>query len=315
MHPAFSVILFTVLSGAGYGVLFWLGLLVIAGQATRNPTLVIASAVFAALLISVGLLSSMAHLGRPERAWRAFSQWRSSWLSREGVAAVLSFVPLLGLILAMLLQASRPWQMGMAIAGCVMSIVTVFCTSRIYDTLKPIPAWNNAWVLTNYLLLAAASGAAILWSIGVLGFALPAHRGDVVILASLLALAGLVKWRYWRHIDRQPAIVDAASALALPAGTRVTPFEPPHTQANFLLKEMGFALARKHARRLRMLSIILIVVVPASLCTLAALATPMRPLIAAVLPMSVLLGVLVERWLFFAQARHVVMSYYDAAPT
>lgn len=315
MHPAFSVILFTVLSGAGYGVLFWLGVLVIAGQATRNPTLVIVSAVFAAALIVAGLLSSMAHLGRPERAWRAFSQWRSSWLSREGVAAIVSFVPLCGLVLAMSLPASRMWHVTMATGGCVMAVVTVFCTSRIYDTLKPVPAWNNRWVLANYLLLAAASGAAILWSIGVLGFALPAHRGDVAILAFLLTLAGLGKWCYWRYIDRRPMLVDAAAAMALPTGTRVTPFELPHTQANFLLKEMGFALARKHARRLRALAIALIAAVPTGLCALATLTLTMRSVVAAVLPLSVMLGMLVERWLFFAQARHVVMTYYDAGRT
>jgi DMSO reductase anchor subunit len=314
MHPAFSVIAFTTLSGAGYGLLFWLGLLVVAGQASRVPMLILVALAIALALISAGLLSSMAHLGRPERAWRAFGEWRTSWLSREGVAAVLSFVPLLGLAWITWSDGTRAWQAVFAVSGCAMAIVTVTCTSRIYDTLTPIPAWRTRWVLVNYLMLSAASGAVWLWAIGVLGFALPAHRGDVVILIAMLAAAAATKLLYWRRIDRRPTVVDAASALGLDAGTRVTPFEAPHTQANYLLKEMGFALARKHARRLRAIALILMSLVP-SVALLLCMASPTwRPAAAVISIVSTSLGLMTERWLFFAQARHLVMTYYDAKP-
>jgi DMSO reductase anchor subunit len=314
MHPAFSVIAFTTLSGAGYGLLFWLGLLVVAGQAARAPALILVALAIAFALVSAGLLSSMAHLGRPERAWRAFSEWRTSWLSREGIAAVLSYVPLLGLAWLTWSEGSRAWQVAFAVSGCAMAIVTVTCTSRIYDTLTPIPAWRTRWVLVNYLMLSAASGAVWLWAIGVLGFALPAHRGDVVILIALLAAAAVTKLLYWRRIDRRPTVVDAASALGLDAGTRVTPFEAPHTQANYLLKEMGFALARKHARRLRAIALILLSLVP-SVALLFCMTSPAwRPAAAVISIVSTSLGLMTERWLFFSQARHLVMTYYDAKP-
>ena len=93
MHPAYSVILFTTASGAGYGLLFWLAVLSVFDDLPADLTLGLAGLGLAFALITVGLLSSTAHLGRPERAWRAFSQWRTSWLSREGVAAVATFVP------------------------------------------------------------------------------------------------------------------------------------------------------------------------------------------------------------------------------
>lgn len=311
MHPALSVIAFTSLSGAGYGLLFWLGVLVAGGQAGRNPTLVLTALVVAAILVSAGLLASVAHLGRPERAWRAFSQWRSSWLSREGVVAVLSFVPMLVLALATWRGGAPGLQLAAAVAGCVLAIATVFCTARIYDTLKPIPAWHNRWTLPNYLLLAAASGAAWLWAIGVLGFALPGHRGDIAILLVLLVVAAAVKLVSWRRLDRAAQGFDTASAFALVPGSQVRSFESPHTESNFLLKEMGFALARKHARRLRALSLLLLAGVPA----LALLPTQLWPALrgpaAAILLPSVMLGVLVERWLFFAEARHLVMTYYQ----
>lgn len=314
MHPAFSVIAFTTLSGAGYGLLFWLGLLVVAGQAARAPVLILVALAIAFALVSAGLLSSMAHLGRPERAWRAFSEWRTSWLSREGIAAVLSYVPLLGLAWLTWSEGSRAWQVAFAVSGCAMAIVTVTCTSRIYDTLTPIPAWRTRWVLVNYLMLSAASGAVWLWAIGVLGFALPAHRGDVVILIALLAAAAVTKLLYWRRIDRRPTVVDAASALGLDAGTRVTPFEAPHTQANYLLKEMGFALARKHARRLRAMALILMSLVPSVVLLLCMASPAWRPAAAVISIVSTSLGLMTERWLFFAQARHLMMTYYDAKP-
>src|SRR4249919_987270 len=97
MHPALSVIFFTAISGCGYGLLFLLGLGLAANAQLfgRNEALLVLAtgAVFAA----AGLISSLFHLGQPQRAWRALSQWRSSWLSREGVASFCSFVPVVGL--------------------------------------------------------------------------------------------------------------------------------------------------------------------------------------------------------------------------
>jgi DMSO reductase anchor subunit len=315
MHPAFSVIFFTTLSGAGCGLLFWLGLLVAAGQAMRQPWLVIVSAVLAGILIGAGLLSSMAHLGRPERAWLALSQWRSSWLSREGIAAIATFAPMAALVAGAWLGWPRAALLTAALAGSAMAVVTTLCTSRIYDTLKPVPAWTSRWVLANYLLLAAASGAAWLWAIGVLGFSLPTHRGDGLILVALLAIAAAGKVAYWRRIDRLEPRKFAPEAIGLAADARVTPFEAPHTQANFLMKEMGYALARKHGRRLRRIALVLIVLLPVCVLLPAMLRPELRPLAAIVTVASVMAGVLVERWLFFAQARHMVMTYYDAAPT
>src|SRR5438045_190937 len=93
MHPAYSVILFTTASGAGLGLLAWLALLVVLGVVPDERWLGFAGLGLAFLLVTTGLLASTTHLGRPERAWRAFSQWRTSWLSREGVMAVATTLP------------------------------------------------------------------------------------------------------------------------------------------------------------------------------------------------------------------------------
>jgi DMSO reductase anchor subunit len=94
VHPALSVILFTVASGTGYGLAFWLGLGAALGLVAADRWFGLVALGLALALISFGLLASTFHLGHPERAWRAFSQWRSSWLSREGVLAVATYVPL-----------------------------------------------------------------------------------------------------------------------------------------------------------------------------------------------------------------------------
>src|SRR6476620_9216130 len=95
MHPAYSVILFTTASGAGYGLLALLGLIGFNHGPASSLWFGLVALIIALGLVSLGLLSSTFHLGRPERAWRAFSQWRSSWLSREGIAAVIAYVPAL----------------------------------------------------------------------------------------------------------------------------------------------------------------------------------------------------------------------------
>ena len=93
MHPAFSVIFFTTASGAGYGLLVLLGLLGPAGLLPPERGFGLGAFGLALGAVTFGLVSSTFPLGHPERAWRAFSQWRSSWLSREGVASVLAYLP------------------------------------------------------------------------------------------------------------------------------------------------------------------------------------------------------------------------------
>src|SRR5512132_1401241 len=93
MHPALSIVFFTTASGAGFALLLLLGLGAPLGLLPPSASFGFAALAVAMLLAAGGLASSVLHLGRPERAWRAFSQWRSSWLSREGVLSVVTFVP------------------------------------------------------------------------------------------------------------------------------------------------------------------------------------------------------------------------------
>jgi DMSO reductase anchor subunit len=319
MHPALSVILFTVASGAGFGMLAWLGLSAAIGPATAPAAAVIAEFALAMALTVLGLLSSTFHLGRPERAWRAFSQWRSSWLSREGVLAVATFPAALCLGAALLGLLAPDWIRWAGLATLVLALATLVATGMIYASLRAIPRWSNPWTVPGYLALGLMSGALLLhaFSTAFDAFAGPAApNGFTGWLALLLLLLGLaVKLGYWWSIDHAPPRATIESAIGLSGRGPVRQFEPPHTAGNYVMQEMGYRIARKHAKKLRRVAVLLGFAVPVLLVlgsTLVPAAAGAAILAVLAVPFM-LLGLLVERWLFFAEARHVVTLYYGAA--
>ncbi len=313
MHPAFSVIFFTTASGAGYGLVALTGLWFALGRLPTSAWFGFWSLGLGTALITAGLLASTLHLGHPERAWRAFSQVRSSWLSREGVAAIVTYVPLalfgLGWIVG---GASATILTLAALAAAIMAMITVWCTAMIYRSLKPIRHWCNGHVVPVYLALSLMSGALILDALLQL-FAAP-DRALTAICALATALAVMLKERYWRHVDHSPSVSTTATATGLGASGVVRLLEPPHTGSNYLMREMGFQIARKHALKLRRVALSLAFGLPLLLTLAAALlSSPLAGLAAVLAVVSALAGILVERWLFFAEAKHSVTLYYGAA--
>ncbi|MDI1283194.1 MAG: dimethyl sulfoxide reductase anchor subunit [Reyranella sp.] len=309
MHPSLSVIFFTTASGAGYGLLALLGVLAPFGMLPADPLFGLVALALALGAITLGLVSSAFHLGQRQRAWRAFSQWRSSWLSREGVAAVATYLPAGAFGIGWVFLGSVSKAAGLLAA--LGAVVTVFCTSMIYRSLKPVPRWHNRWVVPNYLSLALMSG--ILWLALVLEIFGPRpelHKFVPIVIA----LAAVLKLGYWRFIDSAPATSTAGSATGLGAMGTVRLFEAPHTSENYLLKEMGFSIARKHAAKLRRLAIGVGFGLPFLLSFVPFVASGW-PAIAAALAAAVLgtVGIFVERWLFFAEAQHSVTLYYGAS--
>ena len=309
MHPAFSVIFFTVSSGTGYGLLAVLGIGVATGWVPRDPWLGATGIVVALAAVTAGLLSSTFHLGHPERAWRAFSQWRSSWLSREGVLAVLAYGPAVALLGCWFFEAGgRPAILVLGLATAVAAAVTVYATAMIYRSLQTIPEWATGWTVVNYLVLGLAGGA--VWTNAVAHAFGAAHAALTAVAAVSLAVAWLAKVTYWRHIDSAPPAATAESATGLGTFGTVRKFEGPHTEANYLLKEMGYQVARKHAAKLRRHAQALAFAVPLVLSLLAMLGGAVGVLAAFGAAASVVAGLLIERWLFFAEAKHVVTLYY-----
>lgn len=309
MNPAPSIVVFTTASGAGYGLLAWLGVLRPLGLLPADAGFALLALLLAAALITAGLLSSLKHLGRPERAWRALSQWRSSWLSREGVAAVATYVPLAVMGYALLTAAPGLAHVAGLLAA-VGAVVTIWCTGMIYGSLKTVRQWRHKAVPWGYLVFGCFCGAAIL-------AALAALWGEGRIPAMLAALLGggaiALKRAYWEAVDAPPPAdaptIESATGLGRIGRTR--PLDPPHTEQNWLLREMGFRVARKHSAKLRRLTL-----AGFALATLLALlAIPVAGSLAALLlvPAALLASaaMLVERWLMFAEATHTVTLYYS----
>ena len=284
MHPAKSIILFSTLSGMGFGAMVWLGL---AGPAALGWFF---SYFMAFALAAGGLISSTLHLGRPERAWRALSQWRSSWLSREGIAAIAALA-VNGLFAAAVIFAGWiAWPLGWL--GAALAVVTVFTTSMIYAQLRTVPRWRH-WSVPALYIAAGLAGGALLT-----GWA------DMALLFLVLgAIMQVVQW-----IVGDGALARSGTTLGTATGLgdrgTVRAFEPPHTGPNYLTREMVHVVARKHARALRILALAFAWLLPILLVM-----TPVPMLLTAAIHLG---GLMVSRWLFFAEAEHVVGLYYGA---
>ncbi len=300
MRPAWSIIFFTSISGLGFGLAAWV---VLGFVDLAQPQHIFGVGGIVLLLIGAGLLSSTLHLGHPERAWRALSQWRSSWLSREGVLAVLAMLTLVGWGWHLFAVGTPPLWMN--IAAAALMAVTVYATSMIYASLKTVARWHHPLTPICYLMFAAAGGLlAILFLLAVLGQANGAAFEMVVLLA--MASAWGVKLVWWQLAGAEGSGSTLASATGLGSLGTVRSIMPPHTSENYLQHEMGFVVARKHAAKLRLIALGLGGGVPCLLVIIDA---------ASVIGLGIALaahiaGVFVERWLFFAEAKHTVSLYY-----
>src|SRR5690606_3054204 len=135
-------------------------------------------------------------------AWRAFSQWRTSWLSREGVLAVATYVPAGLLGLSFLLGIDGAPRSLAALALLVLSVATVWSTGMIYQSLPTIRAWHQPLVAPIYVALALATGSVLM----VLLLAL-AHRPSATFAVTgivALGLAWALKAAYWSAVDGAP---------------------------------------------------------------------------------------------------------------
>ena len=312
MHPARSLILFTALSGAGLGALVWLGLLAILGTLPRGAAL--AAGALALILLIAGLLCSTLHLRHPQRAWRALSQWRSSWLSREGVLALVTIA--FACLLLAALWRQGPGAETVLVAGpltAAAALATVYATAMIYRSLWTVPAWHNRWTVPAFLLIALASGglmtaaAAMLREADLAGLR-PLPEGTMAALLGAVAL----KHRARRSAGGTDGASDSAGAVGLAGravGVRL--LEAPSTSQAWLEREMAFRVARRHARKLWRISAGLALAVAGPLLAGAWLLP--GPAAAAMTVLAALAGLgaaLVERWLFFAEARHKMTLYF-----
>ena len=304
MNPAFSVVLFTTIAGAAQGLVVALALAALGGI-DMTPAFLALGLEIAGVMLIIGLLASFGHLGRKERAWRAVLMWRTSWLSRECLVlpAFIAWVALWWLMLQ-----SAPVRMFVPVVALVLAASLWLCTAMIYACLRFIEEWAQPLTLINFVLIGLSSGF-------VLASALAASAGEseVLRLTAPVAIAVTIGALVARVASlRRNAALRHRSTLQTATGIR-----SPHLVQKSMGMSAGAFNTREffHGRTLALLKsvrqtfLICGFVVPALLALVAMLSAASVWWWLAVVSQSV--GLLAERWFFFAQAQHPQNLYYQ----
>jgi len=307
MKPAFSVLFFTVSSGAGYGLLMWmLGFQVFTQNSMRLDELLIGGFV-GLTLVTLGLLSSTLHLANPKNAWRSFSRFRTSWLSREGVFAVLFYPVVLAYAGLVWVNQGAPSMLSnlIAIVSIVLAFVIVVCTGMIYASLKPIRQWHNPLTTPLYVLFSLMSGS-LLFNLLALALNNSFSNSMLISFVIILLIAAITKLAYFTAIGKpEGATINTATGFSQ---AQVRLLDAGHNADTFLTKEFVFDAGALKLMKLRRLMWWLAFVLPLLILGLAIYINVSG--IAYLAFVSVYAGLFVERWLFFAEARHVVRLYH-----
>lgn len=224
--------------------------------------------------------------------------------------ALITFVPLAWSAWASLFEDRYLVLPGLL--GAAFCAVTVYCTAMIYASLRSVQAWHTPLTPLCYLMFSAAGGLILASFFGFAG------AGSTVLVPALAVPVTIAAWiakLFWRHRMRTlRPISTPETATGLGSIGRVRLFERPHVNENYLTREMGFKIARKHAAKLSAISFLLGGAVPVLLLLILLLAGAEVGISAALIGLIAacchVAGVLMERWLFFAEARHSVMNYY-----
>ena len=291
MRPAWSVLLLTTLIGAGQGLFIAAFIL-----PDRNFT-VVACAVSLALLAG-GLVASFFHLGRPERAWRTATMWRTSWLSREVIVlpAFMATVALYGLT----------GSFAAGVAGVALCFALFVCTGMIYACLKFLQEWHSPLTIVNYTLLGTASGFTLAVPIAVL--TLPAAVSGLAVAALIL---GFAAWLARCASLVRNARLRRKSTLASAIGAKRGPIaqiSQGFMGGSFNTREFFHGRPDRVVRAVRWTLLVLLFPLPAWLlaCGGDSLAA-----YAAAFGLQYI-GLLAERWYFFAEASHPQNLYYQS---
>lgn len=307
MHPAFSIIFFTTLAGAAQGLVVALAVAALAGLPV-SPGFSLWALGLAGVQLVLGLGASFLHLGRPERAWRTFLMWRTSWMSRE-VIVLPAFIAIVAL---WCWAVYAGWQglapLLLALAALLLAGLLWYCTAMIYACLRFIQEWAHPLTLVNYTLIGLSSG---LVQCG----ALAAWRGEAPLLAVVgpaALLATLAAWLTRTLALRRNATLKPTSTLQSATGIkspRLVQKSMGMTGGSFNTREFFHGATLAAMKQARLGFIVFGFALPV-LLLLWALAGGSAAAWWVAVPLQ-WLGLLAERWFFFAQARHPQNLYYQ----
>lgn len=302
MKPAFSVIFLTTLIGAAQGLMVVLVLTEWAHAEVPGGFLVTGGEI-ALLLAALGLLASFFHLGHPERAWRTATMWRTSWLSRE----VIALPAFMGSVAGWSLAHALGWSGTTGWAGLVLltSLALFVCTAMIYASLRFLREWASPLTLLNYTLLGCASGATLAAALAAVRA--PAMAALYATAALALTLAGLASRSaaLWRNARLVPV-----STLQSAIGVRhpqIRQRAQGFMGGSYNTREFFHGRSTAFLRSVKWWFLALAFALPV---LVLAFAPPDAPWLVAAFALQYV-GLLAERWFFFAQANHPQNLYYQ----
>jgi DMSO reductase anchor subunit len=310
MHPAWSVILLTTLTGVGQGLFLALVALEL-GVALRwlpvQPMgLYIVGSILALAFLGAGLLASFFHLGRPERAWRAIVMWRTSWLSRE-VIVLPAFIAAVFAYGAAHYYGTGPTLLYGAV-GVVLCLALFLCTGMIYACLKFLQEWHSPLTIVNFVLMGCASGlmfATLL--VAVITPELAWGFGLAAAVCTLLALAGRSASLVRNARLKPKSSLQTAIGIKHP---RIVQKAQGFMGGSFNTREFFHGRKPAFLRSIKWIFLLLAFPVPVALLV-AGIAHGSLALLALAFAVQYA-GLIAERWFFFAQARHPQNLYYQA---
>jgi DMSO reductase anchor subunit len=314
MRPAFSVIFLTTLSGAAQGLLLTLVAVEAASRVAGidvPSSFYVSGAALAVVLCALGLAASFFHLGHPERAWRAIAMWRTSWLSRECIALPVFLVLAAAYGAAHWAGISATLAIG-ALAGAA-SVALFICTAMIYTCIRFLQEWASPYTLVNFVLLGCASGCTLATACA--AWLAPALVGILAACACLLTLAGCVtrSASLARNARLKPkSTVQSATGIR---HAKVEQKSRGFTASAFNTREFFHGKSGPTLLSVKIGFFISAFAVPFVLTGAGALA-PRSAAAAIALGAAFVIqyvGLLAERWFFFADARHPQNIYYQRA--
>ncbi|MES2564010.1 MAG: DmsC/YnfH family molybdoenzyme membrane anchor subunit [Pseudomonadota bacterium] len=309
MHPAFSVIFLTTLIGVGQGLflaLYMAELGVISGwlPAQSARFYVLGSAIALAFLFA-GLVASFFHLGRPERAWRAAAMWRTSWLSRE-VIVLPAFMVLLFVYGALHFTRGHG-TVGVGAAAVIACMTLFICTGMIYACIRFLQEWATSLTLVNFTLFGAASGYTLATAYAYLEA--PTLTG---IYAPIAAALTLLAWCGRVASLKRNARIRPRSSLQTAIGIehpQIAQKAQGFMGGSFNTREFFHGKTAAVVTGVKWSFLLLVFPAPTLLLVAGAYSSSITLTAAAFLAQYV--GLLAERWYFFAQARHPQNLYYQ----
>ncbi len=310
MHPAFSILFFTTLAGAGQGLACTLAIAVFMGI-SMDPGFLLFSLVLSELLLLAGLGASFLHLGHKMRAWRAVLMWRTSWMSRE-VIVMPAFIALVGLwILLLALQVQGSWVAWLPLLVVAGSVLLWYCTAMIYACLRFIQEWAHPLTVINFMLMGLSSGA-------VLACALATGRAEAALAGAAAPWAlglTLAAWGSRALSLRRNAALKPKSTTQSATGihsARLVQKSMGMSAGSFNTREFFHGASHLAVKNIKWFFLLALFALPALLQAVAitngGASTAVLWCLAVVLQAP---GLVAERWFFFAQARHPQNLYYQ----